>query len=66
MYKRQLIELKPEFQLDYVDQFKGPAGLDLGAQSAHEIALAILAEILSVSREKDARTLSQKKGAIHD
>ena len=62
----KLIELKPEFQLDYVDQFKGPTGLDIGAQSAHEIALAILAEILSVSRKKDARTLSQKKGAIHD
>lgn len=62
----KLIELQPEIQIDYVEQFKGPAGLDLGAQSAHEIALAILAEILSVSRQKDARTLNDKKGAIHD
>ena len=62
----KLIELQPEIQLDYIEQFKGPAGLDLGAHSAHEIALAILAEILSISRQKDARTLSHKKGAIHD
>lgn len=62
----KLIELQPEIQLDYLEQLKGPAGLDLGAHSAHEIALAILAEILSVSRQKDAITLSFKKGAIHD
>ena len=41
-------------------------GLDLGGESAHEIGLSILSEILSVNRKSDAIPLSQKKGSIHD
>ena len=42
-----------------------PTGLDIGAESPEEIALAILAEIVSVFRERDARPLRNRKGPIH-
>jgi xanthine dehydrogenase accessory factor len=37
-------------QAEHFDRLKGPAGLDLGAVTPEEIALAILAELLSVRR----------------
>jgi xanthine/CO dehydrogenase XdhC/CoxF family maturation factor len=37
-----------------------PIGLDLGAQSAPEIALAILAEILAVQRKATGLSISDK------
>jgi xanthine/CO dehydrogenase XdhC/CoxF family maturation factor len=37
-----------------------PIGLDLGAQSAPEIALAVLAEILAVQRGATGLPISEK------
>jgi xanthine/CO dehydrogenase XdhC/CoxF family maturation factor len=37
-----------------------PIGLDLGAQSAPEIALSIMAEILMVQRRATALPISEK------
>ncbi|HEX7706066.1 MAG TPA: XdhC family protein [Thermoanaerobaculia bacterium] len=43
-----------------------PAGLDLGADTPEEIALAIVAEVLSVFRRAAARPLRVKEGPIHE
>jgi xanthine dehydrogenase accessory factor len=47
----------PEEQLGRV---RVPIGLDLGAQSAPEIALAVLAEVLAVQRKATGLPLSEK------
>ena len=52
----------PEEQLGRV---RVPIGLDLGAQSAPEIALAVLAEVLAVQREGD-RAPHQREGPPGD
>jgi xanthine dehydrogenase accessory factor len=43
----------------------GPAGLDLGADGPDEIALAICAEVLAVSRGHGGGFLKAREGAIH-
>jgi len=43
-----------------------PIGLDLGAESSEEIALAILAEIAAVVRKRKPGFLRDKQGPIHD
>ena len=49
----------PEEQLRRV---YGPIGLDLGAITPEEMALAIMAEIIAVRYNRDARSLSEKDG----
>ncbi len=44
----------------------GPAGLDIGAEGPEEIASAIVAEILAVSRSRGAGFLRDRSGPIHD
>lgn len=44
----------------------GPAGLDLGAEGPEEIAAAIVAEVLAVSRRRPARPLRERTSPIHD
>jgi len=44
----------------------GPAGLDIGAETPEEIALAIVAEILSVRRERLGGPLRERSGRIHE
>ena len=43
-----------------------PAGLDLGAEGAEEIAAAIVAEIIAVKRERSAGFLRDRPGPIHE
>jgi len=43
-----------------------PIGLDLGAESPDEIALAIVAEILATVRGRSAQPLCQRGGPIHE
>jgi xanthine dehydrogenase accessory factor len=44
----------------------GPAGLDVGGEGPDEIAAAIVAEILALSRQRAAGFLRDKPGSIHD
>jgi len=61
----EFIEHKPEVDDAFFTQIHGPAGLNLGAETAQEIALSIVAEILSVIRKQNASPLSRLKGRIH-
>ena len=61
----ELWEQQPNISEDFMSQIKGPAGLDLGAETPEEICLSILSEILTVIRRKDAKPLLQKKDRIH-
>lgn len=60
------IEYFPEVSEEFLDSVHGPAGLNLGAETPQEIAISIIAEILSVIRRQKPIPLQEKKGAIHD
>ncbi len=61
----ELMERNPEIDDDYFDRIHGPAGLSIGAESAQEIAIAIMAEILSYARGMEPIPLKDKNGRIH-
>ena len=46
------------FTNDQLNRIKGPIGLDIGAKTPSEIALSIMAEIISVQRDKKTRKLA--------
>jgi xanthine/CO dehydrogenase XdhC/CoxF family maturation factor len=60
-----LLDYMPNISTDFLEQIHGPAGISIGAESASEIAVSILAEILSVIRHQKPIALSEKIGAIH-
>lgn len=51
---------------DQLGRVYGPARLDLGGEGPEEIAAAIVAEILAVSRGRQAGSLRQRSGPIHE
>jgi len=61
-----LMELNPEVSYDFLDSIHGPAGLDIGGETPQEIAVAIVSEILSVTRKRDPIPLKDKETGIHD
>lgn len=61
----ELLERSPDVSPEFLDQLHGPAGISIGAESASEVALSILAEILSVRRRQKPMALRDKKGSIH-
>lgn len=67
--KKRMLKMQTELGLDNLEDithFHSPVGLDIGAESPEEIALAIAAEIVAVFRQKKGNSLKFKKGVIHD
>jgi xanthine dehydrogenase accessory factor len=60
-----LIEKFPGLDESVFDLIFGPAGLNIGAETPQEIALSICAEILSVIRRQEPKSLKDKLGSIH-
>jgi xanthine dehydrogenase accessory factor len=60
-----LLDHMPDISIDFMEQVHGPAGISIGAESASEIAVSVLAEILSVVRHQKPIALSEKTGSIH-
>jgi xanthine dehydrogenase accessory factor len=60
-----LLEHYPDTSIEFLEQIHGPAGINVGAESASEIAVSILAEILSVIRHQKPMPLKNKQGTIH-
>ncbi|MCO5723525.1 XdhC family protein [Robiginitalea marina] len=61
----ELLERDPEVVEAFLEGIHGPAGLDLAAESPQEIAISIIAEILSATRGSRPIPLREKQGAIH-
>ncbi len=60
-----LLENDPDISPEFLEQIHGPAGINIGAETASEIAVSILAEILSVVRRQKPVSLREKTGSIH-
>lgn len=56
----------PEISSEFFERIHGPAGIHIGAESASEIAVSIVAEILSVIRNTEILPLREKTGRIHE
>ncbi|MGC8750977.1 XdhC family protein [Hydrotalea sp.] len=61
----ELAEQGIEFSDDQKMNIYGPTGLNLGAETAEEIAVSIVAEIMSVLNKKNPYHLRDKSAAIH-
>ncbi|NER11860.1 XshC-Cox1-family protein [Leptobacterium flavescens] len=61
----QFLEYCPEISDQFLDRIHGPAGINIGAETPQEIAVSIIAEILSVVREQEPMPLHKKMGGIH-
>lgn len=61
----QFLEYFPDTALEFFERIHGPAGINIGAESASEIAVSILAEILTVIRQQQPIFLRDKIGHIH-
>ncbi len=61
----ELFEYAPDVSDDFLDHIYTPAGLHIGAQTPEEIAVSIVAEILSVIRKKEPFSLRKLNGKIH-
>ena len=66
--KKRLEKLQNHFKQDLVTQLpiSTPIGLDIGAEGPEEIAISILAEILSTKNNRNGQRLHFRDRAIHD
>jgi xanthine dehydrogenase accessory factor len=60
-----LLEKNDLISDDFFDKIYGPAGINIGAETPQEIAISILAEILSVIRNQKPISLKDKQIGIH-
>lgn len=61
----ELFEYAPETTEEFLDCIYTPAGLQIGAKTAEEIAVSIVAEILALVRKKEPHSLRELNGKIH-
>ena len=61
----QLLEFEPNISEEFISSIHGPAGLNIGSVTSQEIAISIIAEILSVKRNQIPMSLKEKTGNIH-
>ena len=61
----ELFEYLPDISEDFLENIYTPAGLHIGAKTPEEIAVSIIAEILSVIRNKEPFYLRNLTGKIH-
>jgi xanthine dehydrogenase accessory factor len=62
--ERILRNLAAEGPIDE-ERVYGPVGLDIGTDGAEQVALAVIAEILAVRSGRRARSLRERRAAIH-
>jgi xanthine dehydrogenase accessory factor len=63
--RRKQLLLEEGFDEAALARIHTPIGLDIGARSPEEIALAILAEMVAVRHRRDGRPLVERAGPIH-
>lgn len=51
---------------NHLSRIYGPVGLDIGAETSHEISISVLSEIMAVRNGKSGRSLKYKTQKIHD
>ena len=61
----ELFELVPDITDDFFDTIYAPAGIHIGAKTPEEIAISIVAEILSIFRNKEPFSLRKLNGKIY-
>jgi xanthine/CO dehydrogenase XdhC/CoxF family maturation factor len=66
--KKRFEKLQNHFKQDLVTllPISTPIGLDIGAEGPEEIAISIMAEILSTKNKRDGQRLSLRDRAIHE
>jgi xanthine dehydrogenase accessory factor len=61
---RRLAELRALGTPD-LERLRSPIGLDIGAQTPAEVAVAVMAEVIAVRSGTDARPLAHREGPVH-
>ena len=61
-----LLEHHPAVEPEFLESVRGPAGIDIGAETPREIGISILAECLSVIRNTVPIPLKDKPNPIHN
>ena len=64
--EKLLAEIGENFSVEQLEKLHAPIGLDIGADSPEAIALAIVAEIQSVLKNRDGGFLRERQGSIYE